>query len=509
MNIRRRVSCVKLAMAGVLGVTATASAADLELIYSEIATSPTSVAPGALDLAGQPMTALFTAINALSVRVETDEWVVRGITDAGSDLANILIRGTGSSGTMWIQEGQPLQGGGDVGELYDFFDTPPVSWNASGIIGYSFRARGGAVTTDNEKVATFDGTSHNIFLQQGDALSGLQGACTNPTLGNSVGGVQMLDKGAVAFGNTPITGCHSSLYPALFHNNSAVMQNGITDVTVNNIGEETIESFGFDDAAFTLDGMHYATRAITNNPLATEDLILLIDTTAAMREGTAVTKGSGIILADIFDTTYAPNGDLYVRGDDPSDNDWAVRNGGLIAVTGETITASATELWGNAIGTFTGNSNGDFIVIGNTNNADTNLDSVIVLNGEEVVVREGDPVDVNGNGKFDDDAFISSFTAFHAYLTDDLVLYFLCSLRDGAGTNLQNAFIRADLAPAVPCLADVDDTGAVDVDDLVAVILAWGPCPKPPAECPADIDDSGAVDVDDLVAVILGWGPCE
>jgi hypothetical protein len=57
---------------------------------------------------------------------------------------------------------------------------------------------------------------------------------------------------------------------------------------------------------------------------------------------------------------------------------------------------------------------------------------------------------------------------------------------------------------AEPCPADTDGSGAVDVDDLVAVILAWGPC----VECPADIDDSGTVDVDDLVAVILGWGPC-
>jgi hypothetical protein len=51
--------------------------------------------------------------------------------------------------------------------------------------------------------------------------------------------------------------------------------------------------------------------------------------------------------------------------------------------------------------------------------------------------------------------------------------------------------------------ADVNGDGAVDVDDLLAVILAWGPCPDGP--CPADVDGSGAIDVDDLVAVILGW----
>jgi hypothetical protein len=65
-----------------------------------------------------------------------------------------------------------------------------------------------------------------------------------------------------------------------------------------------------------------------------------------------------------------------------------------------------------------------------------------------------------------------------------------------------------DCGDATPCPADVDSSGAVDVDDLVAVILAWGNCPKPPAACGADTDDSGAVDVDDLVAVILAWGDC-
>jgi hypothetical protein len=66
-----------------------------------------------------------------------------------------------------------------------------------------------------------------------------------------------------------------------------------------------------------------------------------------------------------------------------------------------------------------------------------------------------------------------------------------------------------DFTPeTVDCPADIDSSGAVDVDDLVAVILAWGACPKPPASCEADIDDSGAVDVDDLVAVILYWGAC-
>jgi hypothetical protein len=63
----------------------------------------------------------------------------------------------------------------------------------------------------------------------------------------------------------------------------------------------------------------------------------------------------------------------------------------------------------------------------------------------------------------------------------------------------------ADIAP------DPDGNDAVDVDDLIAVILAWGDCPPPaPPEdnCLADINNDDTVDVDDLIAVILGWGAC-
>lgn len=64
------------------------------------------------------------------------------------------------------------------------------------------------------------------------------------------------------------------------------------------------------------------------------------------------------------------------------------------------------------------------------------------------------------------------------------------------------------------CPADINHSGAVNVDDLLAVINGWGPCPAPPTSCPADIapagppQGNGQVNVDDLLAVINGWGPC-
>jgi hypothetical protein len=55
----------------------------------------------------------------------------------------------------------------------------------------------------------------------------------------------------------------------------------------------------------------------------------------------------------------------------------------------------------------------------------------------------------------------------------------------------------------IPCPADVDGSGVVDVADLTAVVLAWGADGGT-----ADVDGDGAVGVGDLVGVVLAFGPC-
>jgi hypothetical protein len=65
--------------------------------------------------------------------------------------------------------------------------------------------------------------------------------------------------------------------------------------------------------------------------------------------------------------------------------------------------------------------------------------------------------------------------------------------------------LSIDLTPP-PCPADLDGSGGVDVNDLVLVILGWGPCPTG-GDC-ADVNGDGMVDVIDLVEVITNWGPC-
>lgn len=62
-----------------------------------------------------------------------------------------------------------------------------------------------------------------------------------------------------------------------------------------------------------------------------------------------------------------------------------------------------------------------------------------------------------------------------------------------------------DVDQPEPCPGDSDGNGAVDFDDLLAVLALFGPCPAP---CSADFNGNGEVDFDDLLTVLAAYGPC-
>lgn len=84
---------------------------------------------------------------------------------------------------------------------------------------------------------------------------------------------------------------------------------------------------------------------------------------------------------------------------------------------------------------------------------------------------------------------------------------------DGVGDFVQiaaNASLDQDqdgvLDLCVTCPEDVDGSGDVGTDDILAVIGQWGPCAQ---GCPEDINGDSVVGVDDLLAVVGAWGQCE
>lgn len=91
------------------------------------------------------------------------------------------------------------------------------------------------------------------------------------------------------------------------------------------------------------------------------------------------------------------------------------------------------------------------------------------------------------------------------------------NFEDGIGRNLATIEVEMNEAEILEmhatvvvdltaCPADTDDSGTVDVGDLIDLLADWGvPCG---ATCPSDITGDGFVDVLDLIVLLADWGVC-
>ncbi len=57
-----------------------------------------------------------------------------------------------------------------------------------------------------------------------------------------------------------------------------------------------------------------------------------------------------------------------------------------------------------------------------------------------------------------------------------------------------------------PCPGDMTGDDVVDVNDLLILAGAWGPCEDDP--CVADVTGDGVVGTEDLLYILASWGPC-
>ncbi|NUQ68198.1 MAG: hypothetical protein HUU18_07970 [Phycisphaerales bacterium] len=488
-----------VAVAG-LGVSYHAAAQSIEVIYTKIPGHPTAVVPGALDLSSQPMFTEWRAFEDMTVSPDGSKWVLKSRSQAGSDLETILIMGSGTSGTMFAQEGQPVHGG-VTGELYDFFGSGLGRFNSNNEFAYSARARGG-VASVFQKVIHWNGSSFSIRLQMGDLITGLADAPPNPSgderFGNSVGSVHILDNGTIGTQDSTITSIHTSRRPAIMYNNAGFHQANVTSITaIGGVGTELWKSISANSFYTSPNGLHWVAEG-TINQATTIDAVLVYNDRVVLQEG-SIAGDPGVLISAINASGVTPDGSWYARGIQPDGSDWAIIDGDVVAATGQPITPGSTELWGDTFLAFHVTTGGGWVLVGNTNNADTGRDTVIVRNGDTVIVREGDQVDLDGDGTLDD-AYLgrgtTTLTAFDANdvaITPDGFVYFIASIHNEAGVDYQSnpsfgtphAFFRFNPNPA--CLADFNNSGGTPDDaDVAAFFEAWNN-----GEERADVNGSG------------------
>jgi hypothetical protein len=117
--------------------------------------------------------------------------------------------------------------------------------------------------------------------------------------------------------------------------------------------------------------------------------------------------------------------------------------------------------------------------------ADADGDSLSLL--DEYLIGS-DPCDPDSDGDGIDDGTDNCPTTFNPDQLD--------SDGDGVGD-------ACDEPP--PCPADLNESGAVDVFDLLELLDQWGPCEPP---CSADLNLDGDVNVFDLLDLLEAWGIC-
>ncbi|MCA8980895.1 MAG: hypothetical protein KDC14_12780 [Planctomycetes bacterium] len=431
-----------------LFLTPAALAQNIEVIYSKIYSSSTSDTPWTLDLAGAPAPSKWRAMEDFTVSHDGSQWVLKGRNQLGSDLETMLVLNGASASPLaaenLAQEGQQVPTDA-VGTLWDFFDSDsPVSFDSAGNIGMSARAKGPPLNF-RERVLKRDTLGNwTIVLNESDPLTGLidtGGAAGDEGLGNSVSGVHLLDDGRIGYIVTPIQNCHSSNYPAFLYDSVGFLQcNNVASAL--NTGE-LWDGMDLSDTGGTPDGLTYWQQGDTDNTDTTIDDILAINNVVVIRENTII-AGSTVTAVDVFQTAMAASGDWVSRGDDPASDDWLVLNGTVIAKTGDSV-EGGTEAYSASFLACAVNSNGDWALIAETDNADPAANQVLVVNGR-VIAREGDPIDLDGNGLFDDSVFLgdgtptsAAFNANDLAITNSGMVYFIAKLNDGAGNDLNDA----------------------------------------------------------------------
>jgi hypothetical protein len=190
-----------------------------------------------------------------------------------------------------------------------------------------------------------------------------------------------------------------------------------------------------------------------------------------------------------------------------------------VVSSGEEVIAGSGERWSrvrfddafagvaarpNAAGTGT-----DVLIAGYTDQADALRDGVLALNAMHVLLREGDAIDVNADGRFDgEDACVAGFAPGSVVLsaTHATVLVTLRSFASSIGCAADSIVGEAIVSIARPdaagfeCPADFNQDGGVDGGDVEAFFEAWAVAmPR------ADVNQDGGVDGADVEFFFTVW----
>jgi len=395
-----------------------------------------------------------------------------------------------------------------------------------------------------------------VVARQGDPVTGIAGIATGVNWAGFFGSTSVSTAGDVAFtgqlSGTGVTANGTGASTVL--GNDFVAVRGTTLVARKNTNpgfvptgsQGTVAGLGYALLSDNLrDGLGFQVDASGTNTLVfgalgsartptgginpVDATVLVVNGEVKLQENFTI-AGSGLagtldVGSPIEFAALTPDGNWLAFGDfeaapvTGNGQDWAVRNGTVVARSGDAIVPSSSETWsGVALSrTFTSMAGlgNDFVVMGLSSNADRATDGVAVWgngNLRQVLVREGQPITVNGT-QFAI-GFIPNFRG-QAWLTSDRRMVMYVSLYQGTNvcadsfTGVPSALISMPLPSVGPVACGPSDIagpgpvggfdGELTADDIiffitnftsndlaVADVASPGPTPGGDGELTAD-----------------------
>ena len=435
--------------------TLPSTSGETTVIFTNVVTSPLSDVPGVPG-------AKFTSFDRPGISPNGLNYIIAADTDLPTIEDDVLL----VNGAVVLREN-------DSPSYVDALDTinnfdMGVSINDAGQFAFGHTTDDAFTENDyivrGDSLGAFALIAREGFQVVGAPLGFIAGAVSGSSITASgevwyeVDGVQ----------NTPLGTTDNNLTMA---GTTILAQNGVTIPTGQAGGlMDAWQNFDSEDAIVSADGTQYILQGDTIGDIGEDDLVV-VNGAVVIQEGHPLPGGPADLVdgSGIFNVFMHPSGSWMADGDfDVTNADWAVMNGTVIAMEGEPLHQGAIENWGTGSFTvITCNGVGDFVVGGGTDIGDFSRDQAIVINNDRVLLREGDPLDLDGNGLFDDDLFFAGFGADDFRLTDNGILFFTATLRTGTTLAASGAvFMTLDTNVGVGssfCAAQPNSSGQASI----------------------------------------------
>ncbi|MCP3914762.1 MAG: hypothetical protein GY711_04280, partial [bacterium] len=384
-----RVTHVRLLLAVSLASSAAAQGLGPEVLYTNLAGHPTAAVPG-LPAGVEFFSGGQKAFNRPYVS-PNGHWVMWSTTSI-NNARGIILR----DGEVILHQGQPVPG--HPAETLNCFNdicVEKLGVNDAGFVAGSFHFAGNP--NDDLRVMRHDPgtmTWSEIAREVGPANLNVPGSFT---WGHLLRNASIDAAGDVAFEASLTVGAVLLMLGA-----DPLFQMGTPPSNLPAFPVDSIPAYIDDGYWIDASGSSWLARAVLAGTPA--DDVVVVDGAVVLREGFAV-PGSGmaaIASGGLFLSEMDAGGNWYAGGLNVDGTEWIVRNGVVIAATGQTV-AGGAEVWAQApnLPSFfvhTGNAAGDWVVGGYT----SAQRYALAVNAARVVWRQGDPIDLDADGSYDD-----------------------------------------------------------------------------------------------------------